>query len=391
MKTSTQFSLKSLAFVKKQQYLLWIALFFVGIVIRIKFLPLEKGDYICFLEPWMNFAKSHGYFSSLKYNFYNYTPSYIYFLIFATKIGLNPVFSVKVFSFIFEFIAAFYIGKIATIKSKSNMTMLIALAVVPILPSVVLNASYLSQCDSIYTAFVLGSCYYILINKQFLSVVFLGLAFMLKMQAVMILPFFFVMLLREKIKWYYFLIIPMVYILSILPAWLYGRSFSELLGIYISQASNSKDLTLHFPNLYIWINNDYYEVAKNIGILITVLLTLLAGFWLSQKRFVFNLELWVKLAFLSAIIVPFILPGMHERYMYVGDVMGVLYYLVLRKNIHLPIGIALVSFYSYVRCSRYNEILPMEPAFFIYLAVIIFTSIDFISSLKNSTNEIITK
>lgn len=385
---NTQFISKLVAFVRKSQSLLWIALIGIGIVIKVMLLPFEKGDYLCFLDPWMDFIKSHGYFSALKYKFYNYTPTYIYFLIFATKIGINPVFTVKIFSIFFEYVAAFFVGKIATLNYKSNLTILIALAVVPIVPSVLLNASYLSQCDSIYTAFVIGSCYFIMKRKQLLSVIYLGIAFSLKMQSVMILPFFFVLLLRGKIKWYYFIIIPLVYIISILPAWLYGRSFSELLEVYLSQASNSKDLTLNFPNLYIWINNNYYETVKNIGILITVLFTLFTGFLLSQKRFVFTFELWVKLAFLSAIVVPFILPGMHERYMYVGDVMGVLYYLVLRKNIHLPIGILLVSFYSYIRCSRYNDILPMAPAFFIYLAVIIFTCIDFISSLKNSTNEI---
>ena len=284
------FSFKSKSFTKKQQIAYWIALILFGAVVKVLLLPFEKGDYLCFLVPWMNFIKTHGYFSALKYNFYNYTPTYIYFLVIATKIGINPVFTVKLSSIFFEYIAAFYIGKIATIKTKSNMTMLIALAVVPIVPSVLLNAAYLSQCDSIYTAFVLGSCYYILINKQYLSVIFFGLAFMLKMQAVMILPFFFLLLLRWKIKWYYFLIIPMIYIISILPAWLFGRSFSELLSIYISQASNSKDLTLQFPNLYIWIDNVYFEVAKNIGIVATVLFTLFTGFWLSQKRFVFTLD-----------------------------------------------------------------------------------------------------
>ncbi|HLP06133.1 MAG TPA: hypothetical protein VK152_11960 [Paludibacter sp.] len=110
--------------------------------------------------------------------------------------------------------------------------------------------------------------------------------------------------------------------------------------------------------------------------------TLIAGFWLRQKKYVFSMENWIRLAFLSAILIPFILPGMHERYMYMGDVLGVLYFLVVRKNIHLPIGIILVSFYSYIRCSRYNDILPMEPALAILLAVIIMLSIDFVSSIK---------
>jgi len=379
---------KIISAVSSKQKEIYIFLIITGIIIKALMLSVKVGDYVCFLEPWMNFIKSHDYFSSLKHSFYNYTPSYIYFLIGITKFGLNPLYSVKLFSIFFEYVLAYFIGKSIAERYNTKITIWASIAIIPLLPSVVLNSSYLSQCDSVYSAFVIGSIYFILKKKPFFSVLFLGIGFMFKMQSVFLLPFFFVMLLRGNVKWYYFILIPFIYFISILPAWYYGRSLNDLIGIYLHQANSTGDLTLNFPNLYIWINNDFYEPIKTIGVVFTALFTLATGLWLSQKRFVFTYELWVKLAFLSAIVVPFLLPGMHERYMYLGDVLGVLYFLVVRKNIHLPIGIALVSFYSYVRCSRYNDILPMEPAFFIYSAVIILTTIDFVSSLKQSSNEI---
>jgi len=115
------------------------------------------------------------------------------------------------------------------------------------------------------------------------------------------------------------------------------------------------------------------------------LLTGVGGWWLSRKRITFTFESWVRLAFLSAMVVPFLLPGMHERYMYPADVLGVLYYMVIRKNIHLPVGVLLVSTYSYIRCSRYHDVLPIEPAFIVYLLVIIFTSVDFVTGLKTQS------
>ena len=199
----------------------------------------------------------------------------------------------------------------------------------------------------------------------------------------MILPFYFFMMLRGKINWCYFLLIPFIFIISLIPAWLFGRSFSDLINVYISQTDHY--LTLNFPNLYIWISNDYYEPVKMAGVLLTVFITLISGFWFSNRKIIFSFESWVKLAFLSAIVIPFVLPGMHERYMYLGDVLGVLYFLVVRKNIQLPIGILLVSLYSYLRCSRFNDVLPMEPAFFVYLSILIFTTYDFIKCLKNES------
>ena len=369
----------------KKNNLIWTGLIIVGLILKTIFLPVKTGDYVCFLEPWISFIKSHGYFSSLKFNFYDYTPAYIYILILIAKTGLNPLFFIKLISIIFEYIAAFFIGKIVVLKTQNKKDILICMAVVPLLPSVLLNSSYLSQCDSIYAAFTIISFYFALKNRQLLSILFLGIAFAFKMQTAFILPLFLVLMLRGKIRWYYFLAVPIIFIISILPTWFYGRTFSDLLNVYISQTNRYPFLTLNFPNIYIWLNNEWYQPIKFGGILFTAIITFVFGLILSNKKYNFSFEHWIRLAFLSAIIIPFVLPGMHERYLYLGDIMGVMYFLVLRKNIHLPIGIVLISFYSYIRCSRFNEILPMSPAFAVYLLIIILTTYEFIKSITHES------
>ena len=370
------------------QILLYLGLIVIGLIIKLASLPVRTGDFVCYLEPWINFIKTHGYAQSFRYLFFDYTPSYIYLLIGIAKMGFNPLYSIKIVSICFEYITAFYIGKIAKIQTSSNKEIWLALILVPLLPTVILNSSYLSQCDSIYTAFIVGSIYFALQKRQIASVALLGIAFALKIQSAIILPFYFILLLKGNIKWYIFLIIPLVYILSILPAWMFGGNFLSLLTVYASQSNQYQFLTLNFPNIYIWINNDYYPTVKIIGVIFTAIFTLVNGIWLSKKTHHISFERLVNLAFLSAIIIPFILPGMHERYMYLGDVLGVLYFIVNRKNIHLPVGIQIVSLYSYIRCSRFNETLPMYPAFIIYLLVITYTVFDLISSLKKSNHEI---
>ncbi len=364
----------------------WTVLFFVGLIFKLILLPVRTGDFVGFLQPWIDFIKTHGYFSSLKFGFYDYTPSYIYILILIAKTGMNPLFAIKFVSIIFEYLVAFFIGKIAALKFKSTRIIWVSMVIIPLIPTVILNSSYLSQCDSIYATFVIGSIYFLLKKKQFMSVLFLGIAFAFKMQSVMLLPFFFVMMLKSKISWYYFLMIPVIFLVSLLPAWFFGRPFTELLKVYVSQTDRWQFLTLNFPNLYIWISNNWYEPVKMGGMIFTFLFTLIFSIWLSRKKQVFSFENWIQLAFLSSIVIPFILPGMHERYMYLGDLLGALYFLVLRKNVHFTLGILLVSLYSYIRCSRYNDILPMWPAFFVYLSVIILTSYDFIKSLKHASN-----
>lgn len=363
----------------------FISLFLIGLVIRIKFLYVEKADYLTFLLPWVEFIKSHGYEEALKYIFYDYAPTYIYFLVLIAKLGLNPLVSIKFISFFFEFLLAFYIAKIVHLKHKTVLSFVAAFSVISVLPTVILNASYLSQCDAIYSALIVGSIYYTLIRKNLTAIILVSLAFVFKMQTAFILPFYFVLMLRNQIKWYYFLLIPVLFIISTLPAVYFGGPFKELAGVYFMQANKYKFLTLNFPNIYIFISNNLYDIFKNIGLILTTLITLATGLWLMNKKYIVDFETYIRLAFICSIFVPFILPGMHERYMFLGDALSVLYFFIFRKNILFTIGILSVSTYSYIRLSRFNELLPMDPAFIIYSLVIVFAIIDFTKNLKQRT------
>lgn len=365
-----------------------IALICIGIILKLALFPFKLGDYNVYFEPWINFIKDNGYSDSLKFNFCGYPPLYTYILVAIAKLGFNPLFSIKIVSILFEYMLAFYIGKIVYLKSKNNMDILVSLAIVPLLPTVLLNGAFWGQFDSINSAFIIGSIYFCLRKNNFLAMIFLGLAFAFKLQSIFILPFYFVMLLRSKINWYYFFLVPIVYFISIIPTWLYGRTLYDLSTIYLAQSDYFRMLTVYFPNIYVWISDDYYELGKALGTSLTAILTLMLGIYFSQKKFHFTFDNWVQLAFLSAITIPFILPGMHERYLYLGDVLAVLYIFVLKKNIHLALGILLVSFYSYLCCSRLKDILPLWPAFFLYLAVIILLAKDFLKSLRTNSNQI---
>ena len=374
---------------KKSYPTVWIiALICLSVLVRVVLLPVANGDYNHYLKPWIDFIRENGYFHALKYDFYNYTPSYIYTLIGVAKTGWNSLYAIKAVTYLFEYLTAYIIGRIAYMKWQDRRVVWASMAIMPLLPSTILNSTCLTQCDAIYAAFAVGSIYFALKGKPWTSVLFLGGAFSFKLQTVMVLPFFFVMLLRRKIKWYCFFVVPLVYFVSILPAWIAGRPLDGLLHIYFSQAGYYHVLTMFFPNIYIWMNDAYFDLIVPIGIATTCAVTLLCGWLLSRQQYVFSFDAWVRLAFVGAIIVPFLLPGMHERYMYVGDVLGVLYFLVIRKNVLLSLGIAAISAYSYIRCSRFNEMLPQEPAFFLYLLIIALVVADFVQSLKTDKRDV---
>jgi Gpi18-like mannosyltransferase len=364
----------------------WIALIFAGMLLKLILFPFANGDYCGFWLPWINFIKEHAYFSSLQYHFYSSNlPSYVYILILIAKTGLNPLYLIKGVSVLFEYLLAFFIGKTIGLKYNNKQFIWISLAIIPLIPTVLINSAYFAQYDAIYASFAVGSIYFLLKKQTWISVLFFALACVVKMQTFLLLPFFFVMMLRKHIRLYHFLIVvPAVYFLSILPAFLMGGSLERLFTIYITQTDHYKHLTMNFPNLYIWISDDYYETVKYIGLVVTFLITLVTGILLSRKKYEFTFDHCIQFAFLCAITTPFLLPGMHERYMYLGDVLGVLYFFIARKQIGFPAGIILISFYSYIRCSRFNDILPQSPAFFLYLFILAGMIWNFKQSLKKT-------
>ncbi len=379
--------------------LICASLFVLAIILKLSFFKYEYTDYIWFLKPWVEYIQEHGYFDALKDPFHNYTMPYIYVLLFIAKLKLSAtgtLFVIKIISIIFEYIAAYYIGRLVYMVKKDKMMIWLSLAIIPLLPTVILNSSYQTQCDSIYAAFAIASVYYVLNDRKILSMVLLGIAFSLKIQTAMVLPFFFVYMLRGNIKWYYFSIIPLIYIITALPAWIAGRPMFDLLIIYAKQSVYNSEIVGNFPNFY-KLFGFLFQEKKYLGTMLMALITLAGGWMLKSKKIVFDTELWLRLLFLSTIICPYFLPGMLERYMYLGDICAVLYILAFRKKIYLPIGVIFVSFYSYIRSLHrftyseeiketfsFFEFIPWEVVSVFFSGIVILAIIDFYKQLRNN-------
>lgn len=195
-------------------------------------------DYVEHLSIWVKRIQTEGYLSALAKPFYNYTPTYMYILTLIAKLDVNPLYAIKAISILFEYIAAFYVGQIAFLLTKNESSKWIPFAIVPLIPSVMLNSAFMSQCDAIYVTFLLASVFYLFKGKQITAIVLLGISLSLKLQAVFILPFYFVYMLRGHIKWYLFAILPLIYALVITPVWLVGRPLRSLLKIYKPRHGN---------------------------------------------------------------------------------------------------------------------------------------------------------
>ena len=333
-------------FVTAESVLFLIAVTVVAFAVRLKFIPFKSGDYYEFLHKWFFDLKDGGLLAVGK-NVGDYMPPYFYLMALLTYLPLPDVVSIKLLSFVGDIIMACYAMRIVR-KKYPEFWGEIAYAVVLLLPSVVLNSAAWGQCDSIYTAALLACVCYVMEDREYAAVTAFSIAFVFKLQTVFLAPFLLLMLLRKKIHWHSLLIFPAVYLISILPAALMGRSFTDLLTVYFRQADQYKLISMYLPNLAVWYPKDTPVLAGHIIALLAVLLTFAGVLYFRRLDFDLTDSMAVSLALLSVLFVPYILPYMHERYYYPADILSVIFAFYFPEKFYVPIITVLSS--TYVVC-----------------------------------------
>ena len=324
------------------------ALLLAGIAIRVVLLPVESQDMSTFLYRWYDYIVEHGAWTSLGAEFSNYSPPYMYILsLAALSIGWLPkLIAIKSFSILFDFVNAFLIYRIVKLHQRNEIALL-APVIFLCLPTIFLNSSAWGQSDGMYACFVLACLFFVLKEKFLPAILFFGIAFSFKAQAAFIIPFLFLLTLKKRIPWYYYFLVPVVYLVMMIPALLAGRTLSGVLGIFLNQADYYKDLSKNAPNLYLFISNEYYSSAVVIGLTLTVVLTILWSVGYAIKIKHFERELMMLCATVSVAAVPFFLPKMHERYFYLMEVFTLLLAFFIPNTWFAVLGAQVVSLITY--------------------------------------------
>jgi Gpi18-like mannosyltransferase len=331
-------------------YLIAFSGFALAIFIRLNFIEVRSFDFQSFLELWYGFILENGKFWALKYDFSNYNPSYLYLMVLVSYLfpNLSSLYAIKLISITFDFISAFFVYKIVAVKYPTNRLPTLAAIVFLLTPTVFINSASWGQADGIYTSGLLASLYFILIQKNILALICFGLAFSVKQQAVFLSPLILLLALRRMIPWYTLLIVPSVYFLMLVPAWVAGRPLQELLLIYINQGNTYQKLTMSVPNLYQWISNDFYDIVVPLGLLFAAIVVLLFITRIYRSGVGFNPDLIIKIALLSCLLIPYCLPKMHDRYFYPADVLSVIFFFYSPKHWYVPILVVYTSLFCYM-------------------------------------------
>jgi Gpi18-like mannosyltransferase len=320
-----------------------------GLAIRVPFFESQSWDYKLYFGSWYGFIAQHGGFSALKYDFANYNVPYLYLIATLTYIPVPALFGIKAISVVFDFLLGFFAYRIVAVRYPGSWWPILAGAVVIYLPTVVLNSSMWAQVDAIYSAFGLGGVHFVLRRRPWLACLFFGLALSFKLQAIFLFPALLLFVLMRRVPWQALLLIPVVYLLLDTPAVLVGANFSTLVKVYINETNTYDQLTLNAPNIYqYWGNFSSSETLRPLGLAVTEFLVLSLIFLVAVRRIELTASRIVLAATVSALVVPYFLPSMHERYFYLADGLTVISAFFLPRRLWpLPILEQFASAFSY--------------------------------------------
>lgn len=339
-------------------YLALIIFSIIALIIRITNISFKSEDYILYLEPWVKVMREHGGINSLKSEIGNYNIPYMFILTLISYIPTIPLLGIKFVSIIFDFFLAIATGILVykIVKKDKELYFAITYIITLLLPTVMANSSIWGQCDSIYATFVVLSLTYILQNKYLKSFILLGIACAFKLQFIFIVPAYIIYIVSKKryMKLTYFGIIPIIDFIMCLPAIIVGRPIKECMMIYINQAGeNFNRISMNFPSIYNFIGElegnfaiNHTDINFNIISILVLgaigLITLL----IYRKREITPKQM-IKLSIWSLCLTTFILPHMHERYLYVGEILSVVLAIIDKKYIPLALTINIVSTITY--------------------------------------------
>ena len=321
----------------------------LAMVLRYPLLPFESGDYPHF-EDWYDFIVENGGFAALQYDVSTYNVPLLYLI--AASSVLFPefpkIFILKGISVVFDFALAFFVYKCVSFKYHRRREATQAALATLFAPTVVLNAAMWGQWDAIYTTFLVACLYFLLTRRQAVAFIAFGLAVSFKLQAIFLAPLFLWLFVKKKVNIQYFLLAPLCWFSLLLPAWLVGRPFGELLLIYANQASEHPFLTMAAPNLYQWISNDYYHFYP-AGMAFTVGIAVALAVVVYKSRAKITADRLIFFAFFSVLLSPYVLPKMHDRYFFPADVIAIIFAFYWPRYWYAPIVVGLTSLVTYIR------------------------------------------
>lgn len=331
----------------------------LAIWMRTGLYPLISMDFAECLDPWMNEIRAGGGFHSLDTQIGNYTSPYHYLMAAMAYIpGLDNLAAIKLPSIAADFCMAAVAAVIVYQLTRKAWKSALCYTVLLCLPTVFLNSAAWAQCDAMYTTLILLFFCLHLANKNAAALLVYGLALSVKLQAIFVLPAVIIFWLCGRIRLRHLLCGAAGYVLAFVPAMLASGNLSPLYRAYAMQTVvNSLSSSLYNgASLFLGITD---ETLPAIATALTTGCLLALGvlaLYCWQHKEAFTTHSALVLLALCSLVVPFLLPAMHDRYYFVAEVLVVIYAFLRPARFWLPAALQFCALPVYCRFLFHAEI-----------------------------------
>ena len=347
---------------------------------RVSLLYFESNDYKAFLSRWVADLGKLSVGEALRTPIGDYNLPYIYILLIFSRLDIHPMLAIKSLSCFFDVIMAWMVMKLVMHGIEDRRLQMSAFVLTLAAPTVMINSAQWAQCDSIYVSFCLMSMLAALNKRGNLCAIAWTIAFCFKLQAIFILPALGLALFMGKVKWRHLIWIPVVFFGAMLPALIAGRSLASCLSIYADQTQNYGFLFHNAPTIWRFFEGADFESFSVVSVFCAgAAVILFIYFCMTFLKKLEDIDL-IKIFFLSAMLVPYLLPRMHERYFYMADMLALIYFMYDRRKWYIPVTMILSSVISYL--FYFTEIVIIDQK---YIAIA------FLAILATETRELFRK
>ena len=318
---------------------------------RLSLWPIVSADYNECLHLWMDEVRSLRGFHSIGTQIGNYTAPYHYLMAAMSYIpGLSNLAVIKITSTMADFCMAAAAAWLCWQLCRSQTKAVLCYAAVLFLPTVFLNSAAWGQCDAMYTTLVLLTAALYVSGKKSVSMLVYGMALAVKLQAIFVLPAAIIFWLCGRLRLRHILCAAVGYVVLFIPAMLGAKSFAPLVLAYGMQTKlNALSSNIYNgASLFAGITADELPWLGNMLMAGTVVAVGIVAFFCWQNRERLTPQTELLLFACMALLVPFLLPAMKDRYYYMAEVLCVVYAFTRPRKAILPLAMQLGSLPAYM-------------------------------------------
>ena len=327
---------------------------FAGAWVRAQWLSFESADMVSALRLWYDYLALSGSLEALRLRIGTYSPPYLYLLGIAVQIrelclpGLSQIITIKAPSLIFDALAACCMYVLVR-RARPPETALLAAAALWLAPTVWLNSAIWGQCDIVYTTLVLLSLVGLTGGRIRSAALSFGVALATKAQAFFVAPLMLYRWLSARRGVTEAILIAAGFLMAMAPALAIGAPARTTVFAYLGQTDEFLGLNFLAPNLYSLVSNNYLDFGTAIGLTATVALSLAFVVIAARYGGPPTPTRLLAVATYLAILAPFLLPRMHERYFFLADVLAIALACLRPRYFWVPLMLQLTSGNAYLQ------------------------------------------